>query len=1530
MAYRVACALLACAFSIGIISPAAHAAETTQYTYDALGRVVSAIDQSGKKVVYTYDSAGNRTRVSNGAEFAEIIPTTWSASSNAGTTGFTTANGMRDGLFTSPSSIHATNVEVGAWIKADLGSVKNVNHIEVTAALESTTGATLADINDTAIEYSVDGTIWNSAATVEGVSPAAPRSVSLGGVALRYLRIRRTASGRVAIGDLRLYSAAGANTPLIANPDSITSTGGAVPFDPRINDLDLDGYPIAIVTADKPPHGTTVVNAGLTITYTPDPGYFGADSFLYTITDGHNGTASAVVSVIVQSSTNHLPVAVNDEFSISDRATAVVDGINLLRPLNNDYDADGDVLNITTTSSPLHGTATIVGANVIQYQPQVGFSGADSFTYTISDNHGPASTSTATIKVTSSNTNPIAAQDNVRTSRGVAVTVDPRLNDSDANGDPISVQSITQPTNGTATLNADQTVTYTPNTGFVGGDSLTYALIDGRGGTATGTILVAVTPNSPPIAVSDSIASSPATPVTFDPRSNDSDPENRPLTVVAVGAPSHGTAVLGPGGASVTYTSSTGYSGPDSFTYAISDDQGATASAIVSVNALSVEYLAVGGGGGGGNYLGGGGGGGGVLIGTAPIAVGSTSVTVGGGGAGGYPGVNGLSSSIGSSIVAVGGGGGGSGSGAAGAQGGGSGGGGGAYAAAASGGSGTSGQGYQGGNSVGLNSVLVAAGGGGGGGTGQTAVVGWQAGAGGLGINSSISGSPTNYAAGGGGGGENYSNGGWTYAGAGGGASGGDGGLYTNGNPAPAGRGGGGGGGGGSQPNNFSGLGGAGGSGIVILRYVGAPKATGGTITQVGGYTIHTFTGNGTFSIGSTNSGPTAMNDSVVAPSGLPLTFDPRVNDTDPNGDSLTIIAFSAPGYGTVARNPIAGAPLIYTAPLGYTGPDSFTYTISDGQGLTSTATVSVTVTGGATIDYLVVGGGGGGGAGSDGGGGGGGQIKTGSFLIGSGSHAITIGASGAGGVWNAGPAMGGGSTSFTSNITALGGGPGGQGGGGGSSGDGVHLGSALSGGAGAGAGGNGGDPTSNTSAGGGGAGISSSLSGAALWYGGGGGGGGMDNETPGGRHTRGGGGNGGGGNGSDASGGDSATANRGGGGGGGGQYVSSDRSEIDHGNGGNGGGGVVIIRYPTGSMTVTGGTITTVGGYTIHTFTSSGTLAVTVPGPPPPTRIFLTSGTTWTVPSNWNAANNTIEVIGGGGAGRFGDGNHVGTGGGGGGYSKAVNVSLTPGATVGLSVGSGGVSAANGGNAAASGTDTYICSDNTSNCSDSAGVFGSSVVAGAHAGSGGGGLVGGNAGGAGGSISGAVGSVTSAGGAGGSRGADYSGAGGGGGAGGVGAGLTGGAGAPGGASAGASGGGGAGGASSSGGGTAADANGAAGGQGRAGTGSGAAGAGGATPSAGGAGSAGSGAGGGGGGGAPSGSASSGRGGAGGDGSEWDSTHGAGGGGGGGGGSNSGGTGAAGAAGGKYGGGGGGGGWVGGAGGNGGDGVIVITYTPAA
>ena len=266
------------------------------------------------------------------------------------------------------------------------------------------------------------------------------------------------------------------------------------------------------------------------------------------------------------------------------------------------------------------------------------------------------------------------------------------------------------------------------------------------------------------------------------------------------------------------------------------------------VGAYSVEYLLVAGGGGGGSVAsstpGGGGGGAGGLLTTSTSFIPGTSYTVtlgaGGSGTSASYGFNGGNSAIVTINTSIGGGGGGGWNttypnGQAGGSGGG-----GAYSQA--GNSGTAGQGNNGGAGETPNQA-----GGGGGGAGQ---VGGNAsagtgGRGGNGASYSISGTAVTYAGGGGGGGGTTNGQPGGVGGSGGGGAGGP--WGTQGVSATANTGGGGGGCGGYNTSVTFVNGGNGGSGIAVIRYAGAQRGTGGTVTSSGGYTIHTFTSSGTY-----------------------------------------------------------------------------------------------------------------------------------------------------------------------------------------------------------------------------------------------------------------------------------------------------------------------------------------------------------------------------------------------------------------------------------------------------------------------------------------------------------------------------------------------------------------------------------------------------------------------------------------------------------------------------------------------------------
>jgi 3-phytase len=100
----------------------------------------------------------------------------------------------------------------------------------------------------------------------------------------------------------------------------------------------------------------------------------------------------------------------------------------------------------------------------------------------------------------SNNIPPVAVDDTISTAQDTAVTIEILANDSDPNGDTLTVASVTQPHNGSVAINADNTVTYTPNPDFTGQDSFTYTVSDGRGGQSTATVAATVGSGAAPAA----------------------------------------------------------------------------------------------------------------------------------------------------------------------------------------------------------------------------------------------------------------------------------------------------------------------------------------------------------------------------------------------------------------------------------------------------------------------------------------------------------------------------------------------------------------------------------------------------------------------------------------------------------------------------------------------------------------------------------------------------------------------------------------------------------------------------------------------------------------------------------------------------------------------------------------------------------------------------------------------------------------------------------------------------------------------
>jgi hypothetical protein len=163
--------------------------------------------------------------------------------------------------------------------------------------------------------------------------------------------------------------------------------------------------------------------------------------------------------------------------------------------LANDSDPDGDPLTVTALTQPANGTAVLNPDGTVTYTPDPDFVGEDSFTYRASDGSLESAPATVTVTVSAPppvNNPPLAGDDGASTTQGAAVVIAVLANDSDPDGDPLTVTALTQPANGTAVLNPDGTVTYTPDPDFVGEDSFTYRASDGSLESAPATVTVTV------------------------------------------------------------------------------------------------------------------------------------------------------------------------------------------------------------------------------------------------------------------------------------------------------------------------------------------------------------------------------------------------------------------------------------------------------------------------------------------------------------------------------------------------------------------------------------------------------------------------------------------------------------------------------------------------------------------------------------------------------------------------------------------------------------------------------------------------------------------------------------------------------------------------------------------------------------------------------------------------------------------------------------------------------------------------------
>ncbi|MEM9514610.1 MAG: Ig-like domain-containing protein, partial [Actinomycetota bacterium] len=295
---------------------------------------------------------------------------------------------------------------------------------------------------------------------------------------------------------------------------------------------------------------------------------FGFD-FSYDIEDpgGNRDSAVVTVRIVDPNLPNRAPIAGPDVARTPAGAPVVIP------VLNNDVDPDGDPITIESIAQqPRHGTVEILEDGTIQYEPESGFAGTDTFLYTLvdgyaappesaipADQRGPGralgEVFVGVMPEQTENRPPTAIDDTEFPPiqiGGEPVVLNVLANDSDPDDDPLTVTEVTIPAVGEAlVVGGGGSVEFIPPADGENRDvSFTYHIADGNGGTASAQILLSLVGEPeplPPVAADDTVGPARAGDVvTFDPRENDSDPDGDAADLIVI--PEDDLLVVGPDG----------------------------------------------------------------------------------------------------------------------------------------------------------------------------------------------------------------------------------------------------------------------------------------------------------------------------------------------------------------------------------------------------------------------------------------------------------------------------------------------------------------------------------------------------------------------------------------------------------------------------------------------------------------------------------------------------------------------------------------------------------------------------------------------------------------------------------------------------------------------------------------------------------------------------------------------------------------------------------------------------------------------
>ncbi|KAA5543103.1 tandem-95 repeat protein [Roseiconus nitratireducens] len=311
--------------------------------------------------------------------------------------------------------------------------------------------------------------------------------------------------------------------------------------------------------------------------------FFGND---HDVSNADGESVFSNVNIYEAGAVNQPPTAVGDSYSVNEDS-----GITNLDVLSNDETESGETLTIVSLgNTSAGGSVSILGGASVNYQPAANFFGTETFTYTINDGTpGSNATATVTINVAPQNDAPVANDDAFSVNEDSGVTNLAVLsNDTTEAGETLTIVSLNAVSaGGSVSIVGGSSIDYQPAVDFFGTETFTYTVNDGTpGSNATATVTISVaSQNDAPVATDDTFEVNEGSGVTnLDVLNNDTTEAGETLTIVSLGATSAGGSVSISGGSSIDYQPAANFSGTETFTYTVNDGTpGSNATATVTV-----------------------------------------------------------------------------------------------------------------------------------------------------------------------------------------------------------------------------------------------------------------------------------------------------------------------------------------------------------------------------------------------------------------------------------------------------------------------------------------------------------------------------------------------------------------------------------------------------------------------------------------------------------------------------------------------------------------------------------------------------------------------------------------------------------------------------------------------------------------------------------------------------------------------------------------------------------------------------------